>query len=110
MNHIRRLKMSSLKKTSKQLKKEFMFLSSKDEKRILKDCGKHIGNEIYALLRELDKTTYAYHCNLCGGSWKVYQSAYHHKECPNNKETQNGKEEKRNKEAGSNKSRSSSQG
>lgn len=32
--------------------------------------------------RELDGTVYAYTCNECGYSWKIYQNQYHGEGCP----------------------------
>lgn len=35
--------------------------------------------------RQLDNTIYAYTCNECGRSWKIYQDQYHSENCSHNK-------------------------
>ena len=58
-------------------------MTIKQEKKLIEEQGVLIKDEVYALKSKLDGTTYAYHCNICGGSRKVYQNPYHHKDCPN---------------------------
>lgn len=49
---------------------------------------KKIPSKFTALRRELDNTIYAYTCNGCGQSWKIYQKQYHGEDCPYDKTQQ----------------------
>ncbi len=67
----------------KDMKKETMFMSVKEEKEVLKKQGKFIRKNLYALISSFDGSIYSYHCSECGGSWKIYQNPYHHRKCKN---------------------------
>lgn len=65
------------------MKKETMMMSISRERKLIKESGKLLRKNLYALVSEFDGAIYAYHCSSCGGSWKIYQNPYHHRECKN---------------------------
>lgn len=60
-----------------------MSIKRKKSDKVLDDAEKPAKvKKFKALRRELDNTIYAYTCNGCGYSWKVYQNQYHGEGCP----------------------------